>query len=189
MYDYIEKESPGLAELYPNINDYKRSLLIDIFNKTVNKGFFNKYQAIVEIHYNAGGNAMFMVDSKLTDDNVKTIGKEFMDELKTNGYPVSSYEYPTSGYTNGFLVDLRCSIEDGNQHFYYLETKDMGLDGTNVTETDYKKVGEALGKVICKHYKVISGGGLSAVASYALSLVDKDVTYSMENRTGNYDSD
>ena len=188
MYNYIEQNSPGLSELYSNINDSSKSLFNDIFEKKINKGFFNNYQAIVEIHYNSGGNGMFLKDEQMTDTNVISIGEEMCQALIDNGYPSQkSVSTATSSYKNKCLVTQRCSVLDGNQAYYYMETKNMDK---GVTEEDYKKIGEALGKVICSHYKVISGGGIAATAAaYARSLLNVKVTYSQNNRTGNFESD
>ncbi len=190
MYDYIEQQSPGLSQLYDNYNNYEQSLFNDIFNKTIEKGFFSKYQAIVEIHFNSGGNGLFYKDDQQTDSSVISIGKELIDALENVGYPRSGNGVLSTSTINGgnhFAVTQRCSILDGNQAFYYMETKNMD---NGVTDADCKKIGEALGKVICAHYKVTSGGGLSAVANNARSLLDKDVKYSMPNRKpSNYNTD
>lgn len=194
MYNYIEQNSPGLSKLYNNekskdnnMIDSSQSLFNDIFNKEIPKGFFNNYQAIVEIHYNSGGNGMFLKDEQMTDTNVISIGKEMCQALIDNGYPSSTEPVSTTPYKNKCLVTQRCSILDGNQAYYYMETKNMDK---GVTEEDYKKIGEALGKVICSHYKVISGGGIAATAAaYARSLLNVKVSYSQTNRTGNFESD
>ncbi len=186
MYNYIEQNSPGLSELYTNINDYEKSLFNDIFKKEISNGFFNKYQAIVEIHYNSGGNGMFLKDDQITDTNVISIGKEMSQHLSNNGYSAQSC-VTTNTYKNKCLVTQRCSILDGNQAYYYMETKNMDL---GVSENDCTKIGELLGEIICKHYKVTSVSDvLTSVANYALSLVDKNVSYSQDNRTLNYNSD
>lgn len=186
MYDYIEQHSSGLSELYPNMNDYGKSLFNDIFNKTIEKGFFSKYQAIVEIHFNSGGNGMFLQDSQQTDNNVISIGKKLTQALRDAGYP-SQDTVPASNIatTNGFLVDQRCSIIDGNQAFYYLETKNMD---TGVTDADCKKIGEALGKVICDNYKVTTGA-LNTVVEKAKSLLTVNVVYDQSKRALNFSSD